>query len=60
MLLLLYLSAAFDTVDHHILFARLTDWFGVDCNAPDWCKSYPSGGMRSSFLSVVPNDPVFR
>ena len=24
------LSAAFDTIDHDLLFSRLTEWFGID------------------------------
>ena len=45
-LLLLNLSAAFDTVDHRISLAILTDRFGIDGKARDWFKSYLSGRMQ--------------
>ena len=39
-LLLLDLSAAFDTVDHDILFHRLESWFGISNSALSWFKSF--------------------
>ena len=40
MLALLDFSAAFDTIDHEILFKRLYDSFGIAGDAADWLKSY--------------------
>ena len=39
-LTMLDLSAAFDTIDHKILFDRLTNTFGIKNKALDWLKSY--------------------
>ena len=49
-LLLLHLSAAFDTVDHTILIDRLTKRFGLCDLALAWFKSYLSD--RTHFVSI--------
>jgi len=45
---LLYLGAAFDTVDHSILVERLRRSSGIVGRALDWLKSYLTG--RSQFV----------
>ena len=61
MLVLLDLSAAFDTVDHGILLERLQVTFGVDNSALGWFRSYLAGrrqhvrcgGKRSALSDVI-------
>ena len=49
-LVLLDLSAAFDTVDHHILITRLKHRFGITGKALGWIQPYLSG--RTQFVKI--------
>ena len=45
-LLMLDLSAAFDTIDHDILLSRLCNVYGITGDALDWCRSYLTGRIQ--------------
>ena len=45
-LLMLDLSAAFDTIDHDILLPRLCNVYGITGNVLDWFRSYLTGRIQ--------------
>ena len=57
-LVLLDLSAAFDTVDHPILLSRLKDRFGIDDTVLRWISSYLTGRQQSVVVGDQTSDPA--
>jgi hypothetical protein len=49
-MVLIDLSAAFDTVNHHILLQRLSERYGITGNAHAWLRSYLTG--RKQFITI--------
>jgi len=58
-LVLLDLSAAFDTIDHDILIDRLSERLGVREDALGWFKSYLSKRLQSVYLNGSSSKPTF-
>ena len=57
-LVLLDLSAAFDTVDHNILLQRLHTRFGISGTALDWFKDYLANRRQRVSVNGSLSDPV--
>src|SRR5664279_4605630 len=57
-LVLLDLSAAFDTVDHNILFDVLTKRFGVQATAHGWFQTYLSDRSQCVRVDLSSSNPV--
>ena len=55
--LLLDLSAAFDTVDHQILLSRLNSVFGIRSTALQWFHSYLSDRYQSTSVNNLSSSP---
>ena len=56
MVVLLDLSAAFDTVDHGVLLGRMQSMLGVSGEVLDWMKSYLSGRTQSVHVEGVSSE----
>ena len=56
-LVLLDLSAAFDTLDHSVLLDRLNISFGLSGTVLDWFKSYLIGRTQSVIINDVTSEP---
>ena len=52
-LLLLDLSAAFDTVDRELLFQRMIKRFGIDGQVLKWFRSYRNGRTQSVIIDNI-------
>jgi hypothetical protein len=57
-LVLLDLSAAFDTIDHDILITRLAERIGITGRALDWMRSYLKDRFQSIHINGKSSKPV--
>ena len=57
-LVLLDFSAAFDTIDHHVLIARLEERYGIGDRALDWFASYLDNRKQAVAIDSMVSDPL--
>ena len=57
-LVLLDLSAAFDTIDHQVFLARLEQENGITGNALDWMESYLTGRQQHITINGTMSDKI--
>ena len=57
-LVMLDLSAAFDTIDHGILLDRLKHSFGVTSHALEWFRSYFNNRTQSVVVGDSKSEPI--
>ena len=57
-LLMLGLSAAFDTIDHDFLLSRLCNVYGITGYALDWFRSYLTGRIQRVVIEDVACTPT--
>ena len=56
LLVMLDLSAAFDTIDHDLLLRRLSSKFGITDTALNWFRSYLTGRSQRILVNGVRSD----
>ena len=56
LLVLLDLSAAFDTVDHRVLLRRLEVTYGITGTALQWFRSYLTGRTQQVYINQTYSD----
>ena len=57
-LVLLDLSAAFDTIDHEVFLKRLNEDFGISGNVNEWMRSYLKNRSQSIVINGTLSDKV--
>ena len=58
LLILLDLSAAFDTIDHNVMLLRLEELFGINGSALEWLRSYFKNRFQKVVINGASSSPV--